>query len=658
MRRPEILIATRELHPFMGGGIAPVVAAEARVLSEIADVTLMTTVEHRERYLELSADGPLFGAGVEVVFVEEPEPDHPGFYSFMHAWSAQLHQAILDRYPERGPDLIEFCDYLAEGFTTIQAKRTADPRLSETIVAVRAHTTGELCRVLDGSVPSDFATRTIYEAERYCVRYADRLLHGGGDVYDTYRRYYGASGVAPGAQVADAFLIEGDPPTDLGPRRPDNIDLRILYLGRLERRKGVQDLIAATSRTGAENWRLTLLGGDTDTAPLKTSMRDHLELVAAGDERVHLADPVPRSEVGALIAMHDLVVVPSLWECWPNVVREAFLHNRPVLATPVGGHVAMVEEGVSGWLTEGTGPEAILAGLERLIADPGQVRRLIEAGGPRAAFDRISDPARTRRDYTRLLEERAERPAARPSTTPPLVSVVVPYFKLDEHVRETLLSVQRQTYPRTEVIVVDDGSFRRQDRVLLDLRRELPFTLISQPNAGLGAARNFGIAQARGRYVLPLDADNLLEPQFVERCVAALEADPSLAYVTSWSHYVDETGRRLELPANSYTPFGNWTRMLAEQNLAGDGTALLRRHLFDLGLRYRTELTSYEDWFLYRELAHAGHLGAVIPERLFLYRVRAQSMLRQVGMVNNDAIFEEMEALIAETEMTWTPKNA
>ena len=652
------MIATRELHPFMGGGIAPVVAAEARVLSDIADVTLITTAEHRDRYAELSASGPYYGDGVEVIFVEEPAPDHPGFYSFMHAWSAQLHAAILARFPERGPDLIEFCDYLAEGFTTIQAKRTADPRLRETIVAVRAHTTGELCRVLDGSVPGDFTTRTIYEAERYCVRNADRLLHGGGDVYDTYRRFYGPSGVAPGAKVADAFLVEGEPPTDMAPRERDGVDLRVLFLGRLERRKGVQDLIAATSRSPAENWRLTLLGGDTDTAPLKTSMRDHLELAAAGDERVHLADPIPRSEVGAVIARHDVVVVPSLWECWPNVVREAFLHNRPVLATPVGGHVEMIEEGVSGWLTGGTGPDAILEGLNSLIADPRKVRRLIEAGGPRAAFDRLSDPERTRRDYARLLEEARPRVARRPPKAPPLVSVVVPYFKLDEHVRETLLSVRDQTYPRIEIVVVDDGSFRRQDRVLLELRRELAFTLISQPNAGLGAARNFGIAQARGRYVLPLDPDNLLEPEFVERCVAALEADPALAYVTSWSHYVDETGRRLELPANSYTPFGNWTRMLAEQNLAGDGTALLRRHLFDLGLRYRTELTSYEDWFLYRELRHAGHFGAVIPERLFLYRVRAQSMLRQVGMVNNDAIFEEMDALIAETEMTWTPKNA
>ncbi len=67
--------------------------------------------------------------------------------------------------------------------------------------------------------------------------------------------------------------------------------------------------------------------------------------------------------------------------------------------------------------------------------------------------------------------------------------------------------------------------------------------LVTQANAGLSAARNFGISQARGEYVLPFDADDIAEPELVERFVAAHRARSALAYVTSWSRFVNEDGR-------------------------------------------------------------------------------------------------------------------
>ena len=124
--------------------------------------------------------------------------------------------------------------------------------------------------------------------------------------------------------------------------------MRLLYLGRMERRKGVQNLLRALTATYRQDWHLTMLGGDTDTGPLGTSLRSQLELMVSEDERIEIADPVPRDEVGAFIERHDVVVIPSLWECWPNVAREALLHNRPILGTPVGGLTEMVVPGRSG----------------------------------------------------------------------------------------------------------------------------------------------------------------------------------------------------------------------------------------------------------------------------------------------------------------------
>ena len=63
-------------------------------------------------------------------------------------------------------------------------------------------------------------------------------------------------------------------------------------------------------------------------------------------------------------------------------------------------------------------------------------------------------------------------------------------------------------------------------------------------------------------------------------------------------------------------PFGNWTNLMERNNVGGTCAALIRRSLFESGFAYSTDLTSYEDWLLYLELHHAGHHGAVIPERL------------------------------------------
>ncbi len=128
--------------------------------------------------------------------------------------------------------------------------------------------------------------------------------------------------------------------------------LRLLYTGRCERRKGVHDLIEALTAF-SEPWHLTIIGGDTPTAPLGLSMRRALELLADGDPRIEFRDAVARDELPALMREHDAVVMPSRWECWPYVALEALGAGVPVIGTPVGGLGEMVEPGVTGWRVVG-----------------------------------------------------------------------------------------------------------------------------------------------------------------------------------------------------------------------------------------------------------------------------------------------------------------
>jgi glycogen(starch) synthase len=652
----RIALVSRELYPYVGGGIGAIVAAAARLLSTIADVTVVTSAAHRGEHGQLSAVGDprVLPESVRLCWVEEPEPDELGaYFSYMHAFSARVDRALRSAYPDRGPDLIEFSDYLGEGMVTVQARHTHDPWLDRTLVCVRLHTTAEICAVLDGHMPAEFDTIAVQDAERYTLRRADRLLWSGGDVLNTYRRYYGESALAPAERIPDAFLVEpGDREAAPAGRDPsDDAPLEFLYLGRLERRKGVQNLLRALTATGRADIRLTLLGQDTATGPLQTSLRSQLELMAARDERIRFIDPVPRGDVARYIGAADVIVIPSLWECWPNVAREALMHNRPVLGTPVGGLTEMVVPGRSGWLTHDTSAEAIGAAVERLADDPGSVRSLVHSGGPRARFEELTDPEALVRRYRRLAGA-GRRPSLRQDSGVPLVSVVIPYFRLERYIGETVKSVLAQTHPRIEILIVNDGSLREEDEVLYNgsLGR---VTLLTQPNSGLSAARNLGIAQARGRYVLPLDADDMLDPTFVERCVETLERDPEMAYVTTWVRYIDPDGTPLTGEHGGYTPYGNWSRLLERNNVGGTCTALFRRRIFELGFAYSRDLTSYEDWLLYYDLQRAGHHGAVIPERLLQYRVRPDSMIRTDGQPMTQVIFDEIRAHVLENEVQW-----
>jgi glycosyltransferase involved in cell wall biosynthesis len=232
------------------------------------------------------------------------------------------------------------------------------------------------------------------------------------------------------------------------------------------------------------------------------------------------------------------------------------------------------------------------------------------------------------------------------------VSAIVPYFRLETYVEETLASLAAQTYENIEVVLVNDGSLRDQDRVVDELADRYGVKLVTQPNAGLGAARNFGISQARGSYIVPLDADDRLAPTFVERCVDALEKRPDAAYATSWSAYIKPCGQSYG-EGVGWAPFGNWSSLVRRNNVAGTCTSVIRKRFFSQGFAYSDELTSYEDWFLYRELHEAGHFGVVVPERLIEYRVRPESMLRQIGEPSMAAIFEEMNAHVRERALRW-----
>ena len=285
---------------------------------------------------------------------------------------------------------------------------------------------------------------------------------------------------------------------------------------------------------------------------------------------------------------------------------------------------------------------------------------MVRGERPVAVGRRLSDGREVLDGYQALARVELPRAVPRRRASPrwPLVSAIVPYYRASRYVRDAVESLLAQTHPRLEVVLVNDGSFEEQDWVVAELAGRLPVVVVSQMNQGLGAARNFGVLQSRGRYVFPLDCDNIAEPEFVARCVEVLERRPEVAYVTSWSTFIEEDGTVRPGPDLGYQPLGNQAALICEENVAGDAAAVIRRRLFDAGFRYSEELTSFEDWAFYRQLREAGHFGAVIPERLLRYRVREDSMQARIAQPQRARLEGEINALIRENQIRWTSSNA
>lgn len=198
------------------------------------------------------------------------------------------------------------------------------------------------------------------------------------------------------------------------------------------------------------------------------------------------------------------------------------------------------------------------------------------------------------------------------------VSIVIPCYNAGTHLTEAVESAVAQTWPAVEVIVVDDGS---TDQTTLDILDEpsWPRTRIyRQHNAGPAAARNRAIREAQGDYILPLDADDTIEPDYVTKAVAVLDASPSVGCVYCKARKFGAEEGPWELPP--YTA----------QELAVDNvifvTALYRKEDWQTVGGYNERLRhGMEDYEFWLKLVGLGRQVVQLDECLFNYRVKASS---------------------------------
>ncbi len=224
-------------------------------------------------------------------------------------------------------------------------------------------------------------------------------------------------------------------------------------------------------------------------------------------------------------------------------------------------------------------------------------------------------------------------------SSPVLISVVIPAHNAARYIERTVQSVLDQRRPDgvdIEVVVIDDGSTDDTGQIAAGLARSaLAVTVTTQPNAGVCAARNAGLARARGHYVMFLDADDLLLPWSVARLLAAMVTEPDGIMAFGAVLRIDEQDRVTRRPVVAWSHDDSIEAWLEGNPVRSGSGALIRAGVarsvggFDESMR-GDEGEALADWLYYLGLRLEGPTIR-LNEPTVAYREGATSMSSDSG---------------------------
>ncbi len=211
----------------------------------------------------------------------------------------------------------------------------------------------------------------------------------------------------------------------------------------------------------------------------------------------------------------------------------------------------------------------------------------------------------------------------------PKVSIVIPCYNHGKYVHEAVESVLNQTYQDFEIIIVNDGSTDEYTNNLLTNYKTPKTRIIHTDNQGLASARNNGIKEARGEYILALDADNKITPHYISKAVEVLNNEPEIGVVYAYARLIGEKQGVWEFPAF------NERRLLLGNFI--EACSVYRKKIWEECNGYDPDMgiMGYEDWDLWLCAMQRDWKFHLIKEVLFEYRISHNSMIAGCNIPEN-----------------------
>lgn len=231
-----------------------------------------------------------------------------------------------------------------------------------------------------------------------------------------------------------------------------------------------------------------------------------------------------------------------------------------------------------------------------------------------------------------------------------LVSIILTCYNQEKYLAEALDSVLNQTYPYWECIILNDGSTDGSEEIANQyVSKDKRFIYVYQKNQGVVAARNNAILQSKGKFILPLDGDDKIEPEYMKLAVDVLESHKDVILV-----YCDVMmfGEK-----SGIMKFNELNMRNILKNGCCVSTSMYRRETYDIVGGYKSEMSDgWEDWEFFISLLETGGEVFKLKKPLFYYRIQEKSrnnninnsleLKAKIVSLHPSLYFEEYEKLL------------
>lgn len=210
------------------------------------------------------------------------------------------------------------------------------------------------------------------------------------------------------------------------------------------------------------------------------------------------------------------------------------------------------------------------------------------------------------------------------------ISIIIPTYNGAEWIADAVESALSQTL-KCEIIVIDDGSTDGTQNILKDY----PVKVIHQINKGLPSARNTGIMNATGEYILPLDADDILKEDCAEKLLEIMETTNADVVSPSFKEFGKSDALVILLPAPTIEDFKVGNRI-------GYCSLIRKSVLLEVGGYSSKMVWGYEDLALWFDLLKRGKRFVTTQDILWLYRIKETSMMT-ISRAHHDELMDQIK---------------
>lgn len=229
----------------------------------------------------------------------------------------------------------------------------------------------------------------------------------------------------------------------------------------------------------------------------------------------------------------------------------------------------------------------------------------------------------------------------------PLISIVLSYYNQTRYIGEAIRSATSQTYKNIEVLVVDDGSSNEAHQYLLAYRG---VTVIRKANGGVSSARNRGVLESKGEYIIFLDHDDRLMPDAVALHLEALKAKPGAGLIFSARREIDENGNVVSAPYVCAPRKSYFQSFLESNPIHCPAAAMVSREALERVGSFDTGVEPGDDYDIYiriaREFPVVRHQGLVAEYRVHIGSV---SRDREKMYLSTIRVLDKVKATMALT---------